>query len=156
MTLFLLSIWCAGREFIDAVISIHQLSLSIHWQFQVIQGLCFRWQFKGQHWHTIFDNSMPQPWLTFCYWFDALVVNSLTLLITYVCCHSVFIEDFKFNRDSVFADDLWISSDKLFLQFHTSAMILFLLLIWCVGREFIDIFDYIRVLSLGIHWRFQV
>ena len=34
MTLVLLSIWCVGREFIDAADSIRQLSLSIHWWFQ--------------------------------------------------------------------------------------------------------------------------
>ena len=41
-------------------------------------------------------------------------MNSLTLLIPYGSCHSVFIDDFKFNRDSVFTDDLWISSDIVF------------------------------------------
>jgi hypothetical protein len=34
MTLFLLLIWCVGSEFSDAVNSICQLSLSIHWRFQ--------------------------------------------------------------------------------------------------------------------------
>jgi hypothetical protein len=65
--------------------------------------------------HSVFDNSMPQPWLYFCYRLDASVVNKLTLLITYVGCHSVFIDDFKVYRDSVFTDDLWISCDIAFL-----------------------------------------
>jgi len=79
------------------------------------QGLYFRWRFMDQQWHSVFDNSMPQPWLTFCCRIDASVMNSLKLSITYVWCHSVFIDDFKFNRDSVFADDLWISSAITFL-----------------------------------------
>ena len=53
MTLFLLSIWCVGREFIDAV-----------------------------------DSN--------------------------VSCHSVFNNDYKVYSDSVFGDDLWISSDTTF------------------------------------------
>jgi hypothetical protein len=110
MTLFLLLIWWVGREFIDAVDFIRQLSHSIHWRFQVQQGLCFRWWFMDQQWNSVFDNSMHQPWLYFFYWFDVSIVNSLTLLITYIGSHSVFINNFKFNRNFVFADDLWISS----------------------------------------------
>jgi hypothetical protein len=41
MTLFLLSICCVNREFIDAVASIHQLSLSFQWLFQGLQWLSF-------------------------------------------------------------------------------------------------------------------
>ena len=65
MTLFLLSIWCVGREFIDAVDSLRYLSLSIMWWFQGLQLLCFCWRFMDQHWHRVFDNSMRQPWLYF-------------------------------------------------------------------------------------------
>jgi hypothetical protein len=68
-----------------------------------------------QLWHSVFDNSMCQPWLYFCYQFDASIMNSFTLLIPYVDCHSVFIEFFNVYRDSVFADDLWISRDIVFL-----------------------------------------
>jgi hypothetical protein len=68
-----------------------------------------------QQWHNVLHNSMRQPWLYFCYRFDASVVNSLTLLIPYGSYHSVFIDDFKVCSDSVFADDLWISSDIVFL-----------------------------------------
>ena len=42
-------------------------------------------------------------------------MNSLTLSILYIGCHSVFIDDFEFYSDSVFADDLWISLDIAFL-----------------------------------------
>jgi len=52
---------------------------------------------------------MSLPWLHFCYRFDVSFVNSLMLSIPCVGCHSVFIDDFKFNMDSVSADDLWIS-----------------------------------------------
>jgi hypothetical protein len=42
-------------------------------------------------------------------------VNSVTLSIPYVGCHSVFIDDFKVYREFVFVDDLWICSDIAFL-----------------------------------------
>jgi hypothetical protein len=58
---------------------------------------------------------MRHPRLYFCYRFDAAVVNSLTLAMPDVGCHSVFIDNFKVYSDSVFADDLWISSDIVFL-----------------------------------------
>jgi len=66
-----------------------------------------------QHWHIIFDNSLRQPWLYFRYQFDVSILNSFTLLISYVGCHSILSDDFLVYRDSVFADDLWISSDKV-------------------------------------------
>jgi len=43
---------------------------------------------------------------------------------------------------------------KRFWQFHVSAMTLFLLSIWYVGREFIDTIDSIRELSLSFQWWF--
>jgi len=216
MTLFLLSIWCIDREFIDAVYSIRQLSLIIHWRFQGLLLLCFRRRFLDQPWHNVFYNSRCPPWLYFCYRFDALVVSWVMVPIPYVGCHSVFIDDFKVYSDSIFAEDLWISRDITFLtipctshcyifaidlmcwswihwlcwlhmsivthysltfssstgtmfwltiygsasklcfwQLHESAMTLFVLLIWCVGREFIDVFHSIWQLSLSIHWQFQ-
>jgi hypothetical protein len=65
MTLFLLSISCVGRELFDVIASIRQLSLSFHWWFQGLQGLCFHWWFMDQQWQSIFANSMRQPWLIF-------------------------------------------------------------------------------------------
>jgi len=58
---------------------------------------------------------MRQPWLYFCYRFDILIVNSLTLWIPLVSSHSVFRDDFLVYSDSVFADDLRISSGIAFL-----------------------------------------
>jgi len=116
MTLFLLSIGCVGHEFIDVVDSVRQLSPSIHWWFQVQQGLYFRWRFMDQPWHSIFHNSMRLPRLYFCYRFDMLFVNLVALSIPYVNCHLVFIDDFKVYRDVVFADDLWISANIAFFD----------------------------------------
>ena len=160
---------------------------------------------------------MRRPWLYFRYRFDASVVNSLTLSIPYVTCHSVFINDFKVYNDSVFAEDLWISHDIPFLtlpcvshdsifaidlmrrswiqwrcgfhlsvvtqflgmiswssksqlslmiygsvvtyrfrQFYASAMTVFLLSIWCIGREFFDAVDSTRQLSLSFRSWFQI
>jgi hypothetical protein len=67
-----------------------------------------------QSWHSIFDNSMRQPWLYFCYRFDVPFMNSLTLSITYVGSKSLFIHDFKVYSDCVFAANYWISSDSVF------------------------------------------
>jgi len=138
MTLFLLSIWCVDCEFINAIDYIHLLSLNFHWWFQVRSGLYFRWRFIDQHWHSVSDNSMCQSWLYFCYRFDASVVNSLTLSITYVCCHWVFTHNFKVYIDSVFADDLWISSDIVFFT------------ISCVSHDSIFAIDLMR--RSWIHW----
>jgi hypothetical protein len=75
MTLFLLLIWCVGREFIDAVDSIRQLSLSIHWRFQGLQGLYFRWRFLVNSDAVFTVDCMSLPWLCFLYWFHASTVN---------------------------------------------------------------------------------
>jgi len=176
MTPFLLSIWCVGREFIDTVDYIRLLSLSIHSRFQglhwlclcpwfvdelwlnifdnsmgqpclyfcyrfdvsfvnslmlsipyvschsifiddfkVYQWLCFRRWFVDEPWLSVFDNSLRQPCLYFCYRYNTSIVNSLTLSVPYISCQSVFIDDFKVYRDVVFVDDLWISSDIVFL-----------------------------------------
>ena len=138
MTLFLLLIWWVGREFIGTVNSIWQLSLNIQWWFQVKQGLCFRWRFMDQQWHSIFDNSICQPSLNFCYRFDASVMNSVTLSIPYVSCHSIFIDAFKFYMDFVFADDLWIYNEIEFLT------------IPCISIDSIFAIDLMR--RSWIHW----
>jgi hypothetical protein len=107
-------------------------------------------------WHSIFYNSMNQPWLYFCYWFDASFRNSLMLSLLYGSCHSVFIDDFKVYWDSIFAGDLWFRSDKAFLTIPSLAMTLFLLPIRCVSHEFIDRVESIRQLSLSFQSRFPV
>jgi len=155
MTLYLLSIGCIIREFSDAVDSIRRLSLSIHWRFEVLQWFCFCCRFVDQLWHSVFVNSMRQRWLYFCFRFDASVINSLTLSITYVGCHSVFIDDFKVYSYCVFTVDLWISRDIAFFTIPYVSHDSILLSIWCIGREFNDTINSIRRLSLSIHWRFQ-
>jgi hypothetical protein len=143
MTLFLLSIWCIGREFIDDVDSIRLLSISIHWRFQGLHLLFCHQLFMDLQWHNILDNSMRQPWLYFYYRFDVSVVNSLMMSITYVGSKSLFIDNFKLYSDSVFAVNLWISSDIAFLT------------IPCVGLD--SSFDIDLMRQLWIHWccRFQ-
>jgi hypothetical protein len=42
-------------------------------------------------------------------------MNSVTLWIPLVSCHSVFRDDFLVFKVSAFVDDLWISSDIAFL-----------------------------------------
>jgi hypothetical protein len=116
---------CVRHDSISAINSIHHLSLSIHWRFQRLQWLCFHWPFMDQPWHSIFDNSMLQPCLYFCFQFEVSVVNSLMLSIPYVSCHSVLCEDFNVYNDSVFSIDLWFRRDIAFWHFHASAMTLF-------------------------------
>jgi hypothetical protein len=60
-------------------------------------------------------------------------VNSVTLLIPYGSCHSIFIEDFKVYSYSILAGDLWISRDIAFLT------------IPCVGHDFIFAIDLLRL-----------
>jgi len=92
----------------------------------------------NQLWHSVFDNSMCQSWLYFFYWFDVSIVNSLTLSITYVCYYSVFIDNFKVYSDSVFAADLWINRDIVFLT------------IPCINHDSIFVIDLMR--PSWIHW----
>jgi hypothetical protein len=139
MTLFLLSTWCFRREFIDAVDSMLYLSLSIHWQFQGLQLLCFCRRFMDQPWHSFFDNTMRRPWFYFFYRFDASIVNSWTLSIPCGSCHSVFFDDFKVYCYSPMAGDLWIIRDIAFLS------------IPCVGHDSIFSIDLMR--RSWIHWR---
>jgi len=151
----MLSIWWVDHKFIDDVDSIHLLSLSIHWRFQGPQWLYFRCQFVDQPWHSIFDNFISPPWLCFCYQFDVSVMNLLTLSIPNVSCHSVFIDDIKFNRDSVFADDLWICCDIAFLKIPCVTYDSHFAIDLMCRRQFIYYIDSICPLSLSFQWRFQ-
>ena len=54
---------------------------------------CFRWRFMDHLSHSVFDNSICQPWVYFCYRFDVSIVKSFTLSITCVGCYSPFIDD---------------------------------------------------------------
>ena len=138
MNLILLPIWWIDHQFIYAVDSIRPLSLRFQWRFQCLQRLSFRWWFGYQQWHSVFDNSMRQPWLYFWYRFDASSVNSLTMSITYVGCYSVFIDDFKVYSCSVFAGNLWISHYIAFLT------------IPCVNHDSIFAIDLMH--RSWIHW----
>jgi hypothetical protein len=59
-------------------------------------------------------------------------MNSLTLLIPYVNCNSVFSDDFKVYSDSVFVDDFW------------SVVTQFSLAIPCVNEDSVFCTDFIR------------
>ena len=138
MTLFLLSIGCVVLELSDAVDSIHRLSLSIYWRFQVWQGLCFRWRFMHQQWHSISDNSMRQPWLYFFYrfmrrsWINWLCWLHMSALTQYSLMISRSIV-------TVFTADLWISRDIAFLT------------IPCIGHDSIFAIDW--MCRSWINWR---
>jgi hypothetical protein len=205
-----------NHELVFAVHSIHPPWLNFQRLFLVLQWLSFRWRFMDQHWHSVFDDSIPQTWIYFCYRFYASLVNSLTLSTPYVSCQSYFCGDFKVYGDSVFVDDFWsvvtqfsltipcVNDDSVFSndfirqpwisircpfypsamtqfskmisrstvtqffltiygsalascvwRFHASKMNLFLLSVLCVAREFFDVVDSIRQLSVILQWRFQ-
>jgi hypothetical protein len=64
-----LTITCVSH---DSIFAIYLMCWSwIHWRcrFQGLQRFCFRWRFMDQPWHSIFDNSIRQPWLYFGYRF---------------------------------------------------------------------------------------
>ena len=96
-----------------------------------------------QQWHSVFEDSMHEPSLYFCYRFDALVVNSLTLSIPYVSCHSFFSGDFNIYSDFVFADDLW------------SVVTQFSLTIPCVNDDFVFSIHFRRQPWISFRCRFH-
>jgi hypothetical protein len=96
-----------------------------------------------KHWHCVFDDSMSQTWIYFCYRFDASLVNSLTLSTPYISCHSYFSCDFKVYCDSVFADDFW------------SVVTQFSLTIPCVNDEFVFSIDFTRQPCISILCQFH-
>jgi len=143
MTLFSLMISFVNRELVFAVHSIRQPGLIFQRWFLVLKWLSFRWRFMDQHWHSVFDDSMPQRWIYFCYRFYASLVNSLTLSTPYVGCHSYFSGDFKVYSDSVFADDFW------------SVVTQFSLTIPCVNDDSVFSNDFIRQPWISIRCRFH-
>jgi hypothetical protein len=68
-----------------------------------------------RHDSNVAIKSIRWQWLCFCYRFHARAVNYLTLSIPYVSYDLDFSDDFKVYSNSVFADDLWITSDIVFL-----------------------------------------
>jgi len=72
--------------------------------------------------------------------FHAVAMTLFLLSIQYVSWHLVFSDDFKFYSESVFANDLWISSDIAFL------------IIPCVNNDSIFAIEFMR--RSWIHWRY--
>jgi hypothetical protein len=146
MTLFLLSISCMGSELFDAALpygNCHSIFIN---DFKVYRDSDFAddlWIRSDKAFLTILFvrhnsnfaiESMRRPWLFFCYRFHAGAVNYLTLLIPYVRYDSEFSDNFKVYSDSVFVDDLWITSDIAFLT------------IPCVNNDYVFSIDFMRQL----------
>jgi len=93
--------------------------------------------------HSVFDNSMPQTRIYFCYPFNASLVYPLTLSTPYVRFHSYFSGDFMVNSHSVFADDFW------------SVVMQFSLTIPCVNDDSVFSIDFIRQPWISIRCQFQ-
>jgi len=93
--------------------------------------------------HSVFDDSMPQTRIYFCYPFNASLVYRLTLSTPYVRFHSYFSGDFKVNSHSVFADDFW------------SVVTQFSLTIPCVNDDSVFSIDFIRQPWISIRCRFH-
>jgi hypothetical protein len=106
VTQFSLAIPCVNDDSLFSFDFVRQPWISMRCRFQpsavtqferwflVLQGLRFRCRFLDQHWHSVFDDSMRQTWIYFCYRFLASLVNSLTLSTPYVSCHSYYSGDF--------------------------------------------------------------
>jgi len=110
--------------------------------FKFDRNSVFDWRFMDLQWHSVFENSMRHPCLYFCYGFDTSVVNSLTMSITHIGSHSLFIDYFKVYSYSFFVSDLRISRDIAFLT------------IPCVSHRSIFPIDLIR--QSWTHWRCQL
>jgi hypothetical protein len=144
MTLFSLMISSVNRELVFAVDSIRHPWLNFQRWFLVLQWLSFRWRFMDQHWYSVFDDSMRQRWIYFCYRFFASLLNSLTLSTPYVICPHTSV---VISRSPVTLFSLMISG-PLWRSFHwrflASTMTLFSLLISFVNRELVCAADSIR------------
>jgi hypothetical protein len=103
----------------------------------------FSWQFLDQHWHSVFDDSLRQTRIYFCYWFHASVVNSLTVSTPYVSCHSYFSVDFWVYSDFVLGDDFW------------SVVTQFSLAIPCLNGDSLFSFDFVRQPWIRMRCRFH-
>jgi len=155
VTQFSLMIPCVNDDSVFSIDFICQLRIRIPCRFYpspwlnfqrwflVLQWLSFRWRFMDQHWHSVFDDSMCQTWIYFCYRFYASLVKSLTLSTPYVSCQSYFSGDFKVYGDYVFDDDLW------------SVVMHFSLMIPCVNDDSVFSIDFIRQPWISIRCRFH-
>jgi len=142
MTLFSLRISLVNRELVFAVDSTRQSWLNFQRWFLILQWLSFRWRFMHKHWHWVFDDSMRQTWIYFCYRFYTSLVNSLTLPTPFVTCPSYFSGNFKVNTHSVFVDNLW------------SVVTRFSLTIPCVNDDSVFSNDFTRQPWISIRCRF--
>jgi len=146
MTLFLLLIWCVGSEFSDAVNSICQLSLSIHWRFQGLQWPSFRWRFMDQpsnsfltipctnHEFIFAVNLMPLSWIHWRCRLHTSVVTHYLLMISrstvtvfaddlWIICHIAFLTIPFVSHESIFAiDSMCRSWNHLRCRLHASAV----------------------------------
>jgi hypothetical protein len=111
--------------------------------FLVLQLLSFRYRFLDQHWHRVFDDSMRQTWIYFCYRFHASVVNSLTVSPPYSSCHSYFRGDFRVYSDFVLGDDF------------SSVVTQFSLTIPCVNDDSRFSFEFVRQQWIRMRCRFH-
>jgi len=111
--------------------------------FLVLQWLNFRCRFLDQHWHRVFDDSMRQTWIYFCYRFLASIVNSLMVSTPNVRCHSYFSGDFKVYSDFVLGDDF------------SSVSTQFSLAIPLVNDDPVLSFDFVRQLWIRMRCRFH-
>jgi len=143
MTLFSLLISFVNRELVFAMDSIHHPWLNFQRWILVLQWLSFRWRFMHKHWHCVFDDSMRQTWIYFCYRFYVSLVNSLMLLTQYVSCHSYFSGHSKVTSHSVFADDF------------RSVATQFSIMIPCVDEDSVFSFDLIRQPWISMRCRFH-
>jgi hypothetical protein len=91
----------------------------------------------------VFEDSLRQTWIYFCYRFLASLVNSLTLSTQYVSCHSYYSGDFRVLCDFVFADDFW------------SVVTQFSLTIPCVNDDSRFSFDFARQQWIRMRCRFH-
>jgi len=86
---------------------------------------------------------MCRSWIHWCCRFHTSVVTQFSVTIS------------RFTGTLFFMMIYGSALTYRFWQVHASAMTLFLLSIWFVLPEFIDVVDSIRHLSLSIRWRFQ-
>jgi hypothetical protein len=93
--------------------------------------------------HSVFDDSMRQTWIYFCYRFYVSLVNSLNLSTPHVSCHSYLSGDFKVNSHSLFADDFW------------SVVPEFSLTIPCVNDDSVFSTDFTRQPWISMRCRFH-
>jgi len=141
MTLFSLLISFVNRELVFAVDSIRQPWLNFQRWFLVLLWLSFRWRFMDQHWHIVFDYSMHQTWIYFCYRFYA------SLWILWRCrlhTSAVTHTSVATSRSPVTLFSLTISGRlrrSFHWRFHVKTMTLFSQLISFVNRELVYAVD---------------